>query len=106
MLKVACESCQAPYQVDERRVPATGLKMRCPKCGHSFVVHNPNAPAVAPRPPQALAAPSAPPPTPAAASRPPSAKKPTMVGMGLTGPAAAPAPGPIPVDDPFAGIAP
>ena len=38
MLDVRCESCQAPYQVDERRVPAAGLRMRCPKCGHSFVV--------------------------------------------------------------------
>src|SRR6202453_917321 len=38
MLKVECESCKAPYQIDERRVPAAGLKMRCPKCGHSFVV--------------------------------------------------------------------
>ncbi len=41
MLKVECESCKAPYQVDERRVPATGLKMRCPKCGHTFLVTNP-----------------------------------------------------------------
>ncbi len=38
MLRIACESCHAPYQVDERRVPPAGLKMRCPKCGHSFVV--------------------------------------------------------------------
>ncbi|MDP9033555.1 MAG: zinc-ribbon domain-containing protein [Myxococcota bacterium] len=38
MLKVECESCKAPYQIDERRVPASGLKMRCPRCGHSFVV--------------------------------------------------------------------
>ena len=38
MLKVECEACKAPYQVDERRVPAAGLKMRCPKCGHSFMV--------------------------------------------------------------------
>lgn len=43
MLDVRCESCQAPYQVDERRVPATGLRMRCPKCGHSFVVQRPAA---------------------------------------------------------------
>lgn len=49
MLKVECESCRAPYQVDERRVPATGLKMRCPKCGHSFLVTDPNAKA-APEP--------------------------------------------------------
>jgi cellulose synthase operon protein C len=41
MLKVECESCKAPYQVDERRVPPTGLKMRCPKCGHTFLVTDP-----------------------------------------------------------------
>lgn len=44
MLKVECEQCKAPYQIDERRVPPTGLKMRCPKCGHSFLVTNPDAP--------------------------------------------------------------
>jgi predicted Zn finger-like uncharacterized protein len=38
MLKVECESCRAPYQVDEKRVPDTGLKMRCPKCQHTFLV--------------------------------------------------------------------
>jgi len=43
MLKVECEACKAPYQVDERRVPPTGLKMRCPKCGHAFTVTNPDA---------------------------------------------------------------
>jgi predicted Zn finger-like uncharacterized protein len=48
MLKVECESCKAPYQIDERRVPAAGLKMRCPKCGHSFVVKSPTAGAAAP----------------------------------------------------------
>src|SRR5579871_1602098 len=48
MLKVECESCKAPYQIDERRVPPGGLKMRCPKCGHSFIVANPNAGAAAP----------------------------------------------------------
>ncbi len=41
MLKVECESCKAPYQVDERRVPLAGLKMRCPKCGHTFLVTDP-----------------------------------------------------------------
>jgi predicted Zn finger-like uncharacterized protein len=48
MLKVECEACKAPYQVDERRVPPTGLKMRCPKCGHAFTVSNPDAKPVAP----------------------------------------------------------
>ena len=41
MFKVECPGCQAPYQVDERRVPPTGLKMRCPKCGNSFQVETP-----------------------------------------------------------------
>src|SRR5579883_3077241 len=63
MFKVECESCKAPYQIDERRVPSAGLKMRCPKCGHSFVVTLPAAneapsadlPAVVARAPQAPA---------------------------------------------------
>src|SRR6266566_6969837 len=41
MFKVECEGCKAPYQVDERRVPQTGLRMRCPQCGTSFVVQKP-----------------------------------------------------------------
>src|SRR6478609_3360570 len=41
MFKVECPGCKAPYQVDERRIPASGLKMRCPKCGTSFKVDSP-----------------------------------------------------------------
>lgn len=41
MFKVECPGCKAPYQVDERRVPPSGLKMRCPKCGSSFQVERP-----------------------------------------------------------------
>lgn len=41
MFKVECPGCKAPYQVDERRVPASGLKMRCPKCGTTFKVEPP-----------------------------------------------------------------
>ncbi len=41
MFEVECPSCKAGYQVDERRVPPNGLKMRCPKCGESFPVHAP-----------------------------------------------------------------
>jgi len=69
MLRIECESCHAPYQVDERRVPPQGLKMRCPKCGHTFSVQNPGAPGVAP----ASAGPTA-----AAKVNP----KMTMVGLG------------------------
>ena len=42
MFKVECPGCKAPYQVDERRVPSSGLKMRCPKCGTSFQVEPPD----------------------------------------------------------------
>src|SRR5690349_6867436 len=68
MLKVECESCKAPYQVDERRVPPTGLKMRCPKCGHTFLVTDPSKGAAGP-----AAEGGAPKPNP---------KKATMVGVG------------------------
>lgn len=75
MLKVECESCKAPYQVDERRVPPTGLKMRCPKCGHTFLVTDPS---------KGAAAPAAGGAAPAPAGGPPKAKQ-TMVGVGAFG---------------------
>ncbi len=81
MLKVECESCKAPYQIDERRVPPAGLKMRCPKCGHSFVVTNALAggPARAPSPrtAQPTMAGIAPPPPPVASLRPPRPEPPS-----------------------------
>ena len=43
MFNVQCPGCSAPYQVDERRVPVGGLRMRCPKCATSFVVEKPAA---------------------------------------------------------------
>jgi cellulose synthase operon protein C len=98
MFKVECPGCKAPYQVDERRVPSTGLKMRCPKCGTSFQVEPPDdgrrtgpspvlGDALAPRP-YLVAAPRAP-------LRNPAAR--TMVGvapssLGIGPPATKPAP--------------
>src|SRR6476660_8620375 len=89
MLKVECESCKAPYQVDERRVPPTGLKMRCPKCGHTFLVTDPSKGAA---PAAAGASPDP--------SRP--AMKQTMVGVGAMGKAPSPkAPPPVAPPSPF-----
>ena len=34
-------AARAPYEVDEKRLPSAGLKMRCPKCGTSFLVRPP-----------------------------------------------------------------
>ena len=71
MFKVECEGCSAPYEIDERRVPASGLKMRCPKCGASFLVRKPegepNAAALSAVAPDRLAAPAPKPPPPRAA---------------------------------------
>ncbi len=54
MIKVACISCENPYELDERRLPPSGLKMKCPKCGTSFLVFPDGrtdvAPAAAPKP--------------------------------------------------------
>lgn len=50
MFKVECESCHAPYELDENRLPPGGLKMRCPKCGTSFMVRPPGEAAPAPVP--------------------------------------------------------
>lgn len=121
MFKVECEGCHAPYQVDERRVPPAGLKMRCPKCGTTFVVRKPDdevsgvgpAPvlgtgASAPRPPLpsssggAKPAPPGPPPKgPPPVPRPGAPRmKQTMVGLGdaaaLAAAAVAPKPPPAP----------
>ncbi|MEO8798126.1 MAG: zinc-ribbon domain-containing protein, partial [Polyangiaceae bacterium] len=71
MHRVDCESCKATYQVDDRRIPPTGLKMRCPKCGHTFLVKMDGGAAVV-KPIQSAASPEAPKPAAAAA---PSAPK-------------------------------
>jgi predicted Zn finger-like uncharacterized protein len=57
MVNVECPGCSAPYSVSDRRIPAQGLKMRCPKCGASFLVDKPGggAPIAPPRPPRATA---------------------------------------------------
>jgi predicted Zn finger-like uncharacterized protein len=38
MRKVNCEACGAAYDVDPRRIPPNGMKMRCPACGASVHV--------------------------------------------------------------------
>ena len=76
MVKVECDGCRAPYQIDEKRIPPAGLKMRCPKCGTNLLVTRPppgeaDLPAVAGRSPPGAPQPSAPPIPRAAPPRPP-----------------------------------
>jgi len=98
MLKVECEGCGSPYKVDDRRVPPAGLKMRCPKCGATFVVRK-DAGAAEPPAPAPAPAPAAP----AAPSLRTAQQKRTMLGVGgLNGPPVIPsgdAP-PPPADEP------
>jgi predicted Zn finger-like uncharacterized protein len=73
MVKVECDGCKAPYQIDEKRIPPTGLKMRCPKCGTNLLVMKPDSGGSEADLPAAAAAkqsPFAPPPRPAAAAPP------------------------------------
>src|SRR6185369_9621419 len=66
MITVACISCSHQYPLDERRLPATGLKMRCPKCGTTFLVFPDGRTTEAPAAkPATLAGPKVPPPGPA-----------------------------------------
>ncbi len=37
-MKVQCEKCQAEYNIDESRIPAEGLQIKCPRCMATFVV--------------------------------------------------------------------
>lgn len=37
-MKVNCPKCERSYNVDDHRIPPTGLKMRCPKCQAVFTV--------------------------------------------------------------------
>jgi predicted Zn finger-like uncharacterized protein len=64
MVKVECDGCKAPYQIDEKRIPPTGLKMRCPKCGTNILVTKPSAPGGDDHDLPAVAAPKAAPPGP------------------------------------------
>jgi len=82
MFTVNCPGCSATYQVEERRVPPSGLRMRCPKCGNSFMVEAPGAPELevppvraAKNPPERPARPS--PPRPGGGA----AHKETIVGV-------------------------
>jgi predicted Zn finger-like uncharacterized protein len=58
-MKISCERCSAQYDLDENRIPPSGMTMKCPACLHQFTVRRSGATAPAmPKPP---VAPSPPP---------------------------------------------
>ena len=68
MVNVECPSCRAPYSIAKKRIPAEGMKMRCPKCSASFTVTADGGVGTEAAPPKA--------PRPAGAPQPPASKKP------------------------------
>src|SRR4051812_18036582 len=47
-MKITCESCAAQYDLDESRIPPSGVQMKCPACLHQFLVKKPAAAGAAP----------------------------------------------------------
>ena len=63
-MKISCERCSAQYDLDENRIPPSGMMMKCPACLHQFTVRRGGATQpVMPKPP---APPATPPPKPPA----------------------------------------
>lgn len=65
-MKITCERCSAQYDLDDKRIPPSGMTMKCPACLHSFVVRRsgatqPAAPPI-PVPPIPVPPPAAAPP--------------------------------------------
>ena len=50
-MKVICEKCKASYDIEDQRIPAEGMTMKCPKCLGSFQVQRTDSPAAAPAQP-------------------------------------------------------
>ncbi|HXU72213.1 MAG TPA: tetratricopeptide repeat protein [Polyangia bacterium] len=62
-MKISCERCSAQYDLDENRIPPSGMTMKCPACLHQFTVRKSGATVpTMPKPPIPTAAP--PPPKP------------------------------------------
>ena len=40
-MKISCPSCQSMFALDDKRVPPSGLSIKCPKCTKPFSVQHP-----------------------------------------------------------------
>ena len=45
---IQCERCQTKFRLDDERVPEKGVKVRCSKCQHTFVIEKPLTPGMEP----------------------------------------------------------
>jgi predicted Zn finger-like uncharacterized protein len=99
-MDVRCDKCQARYRIDDARVGAAGLTMRCGKCGNTFKVSKDGAAA------STGAAPSKPPPKPAPAPAADDGAGSTMMFVAPKIPAPAPKAAPAAAPTPAAKPAP
>lgn len=63
-MKISCERCSAQYDLDENRIPPSGMMMKCPACLHQFTVRRGGASSSVPSMPKPPVAPTPPPPKP------------------------------------------
>jgi predicted Zn finger-like uncharacterized protein len=75
-LKLSCPSCRTHYNVDDRKIPATGAKLKCAKCKHVFPIGGPEASGTVPLPAPAAAQANAAIPLPGASGGAPQAEPP------------------------------
>jgi len=61
-MKISCERCSAQYDLDENRIPPSGMMMKCPACLHQFTVRRGGASSTIPTMPKPPVAPPPPPP--------------------------------------------
>jgi predicted Zn finger-like uncharacterized protein len=61
-MKITCERCSAQYDLDENRIPPSGMTMKCPACLHAFVVRKNGAVGTVPSMPAPPAQPAPSPP--------------------------------------------
>ena len=54
-MRVTCPSCQTAYNIDERRIPPGGAKLKCSTCQGLIPLRAPEATAPPPPPPQSVA---------------------------------------------------
>jgi predicted Zn finger-like uncharacterized protein len=84
-MNVRCPTCQVLFRVDPARIPASGVRARCSRCGNTFTIAAPAAATAPAVEPAAARVPGSPAPKPVAAAPQPAVPAPAP------SPAAAPA---------------
>lgn len=99
-MNIRCPHCQTLFRVDPARIPTSGVRARCARCGEVFTVHPPGEAGAGPRVSGGVrsggAAPGQPRSAPAAPAPQPAAPQPSAQPAAPQPPAAAQPPQPAP----------